>query len=228
MSANVLVERRGAVAEVVLHRPEQRNALSSATIDELARVFADLANSDVAAVLLHGGEFFCAGFDLKELATSPPPIGPWVRAHRAIAAIKAPVVGCVLGGAINAGAALALAADLLIVGEASYLQIKEAEMGMTPAVNAAWLAVRHAPGVGLKLALSCQPMFGPELLQRGLASEVVPDREALAHASSLVERLSAYPAAGASRAKGVLSAARGDRTRFFAALEAARAFDFDA
>ncbi len=220
-SSSVSVERHGAVVEVELRRPERRNALTASSIAELTRIFRTLTSADVGAVLLHGGDFFSAGLDLSELADGPPPIEEWLGAHRALAAIEAPVVACLLGGAINAGAALVLAADLVVAGENSYLQIKEAEMGMVPTVNAAWLAIRHSSEVGLQLALSCQRVHGPELRRMRVATEVVADDEALTHTRQLVDRLSRYPQAGAARTKGILSAARGARESFDTALDAA-------
>jgi enoyl-CoA hydratase/carnithine racemase len=221
MQMNIVVGRRERLAIIELHRPAKRNALTRASIDELRRTFQDLASTDVAAVLLHGGDYFCSGFDLDELRVAPLPLDVWVEAHRALAAIAAPVVVCLRGGAINAGAALALGADLLVASDSSYLQIKEAEMDMTPLVNSAWLGANHSTAAAHRLALTCEKVYGPELLRLGVATEVVSDADAFERSLHLATRLSSYPGAASVRTKGVLTAARGGRG-FEAALENVR------
>ncbi len=52
---NLLLERDGAVATVTINRPDVRNALNSATIDELRRIVLDLKHDDnVRAVVITG------------------------------------------------------------------------------------------------------------------------------------------------------------------------------
>jgi enoyl-CoA hydratase/carnithine racemase len=223
VDACVLVEHRGPVAEVVLHRPARRNALTLEAIGTLTETFEKLGGSDVRAIVLHGGEFFCSGLDTKELLTSAPPIEAWIATHRALARVEAPIVACLAGGAINAGAALVLAADLLVAGMTSYLQIGEAAMGMTPTVNAAWLAVRHPAAVASQLALGCRRVSGPDLHRLGIAAEVVPDDRVVDRGRALAAELAAYAGAGAARTKRVLRAARSEGARFDAAVEAALA-----
>jgi enoyl-CoA hydratase/carnithine racemase len=220
----VLLHRFRDVAEVSLNRPSRRNALSAEAIAELTGVLRNLAGTDVGAVLLRGEQdFFCAGLDRTELDTHAPPLDAWIAAHEALAELDAPVVACLLGGAINAGAALALAADLIVAGEGAYLQIMEAAIGMVPTVNAAWLGLRYPASVGLQLALSGRRFPGPELHRLGVAALVVPDGEALVQARELAARLAAFPERAGARTKRVLAAARASATDFSAAASAALA-----
>ncbi len=184
MSGEVQILRGSDLAEVVLNRPDRRNALNRTSMLTLREAFADLAaDPEVAAVLLRGADgFFCSGLDLVEIDTADPPTHLWVAVHTALAALEVPVVVALTGGAINAGAALALSGDLLIVGQGAYVQIKEAEMGMTPPVNAAWLGLRYPASVGLQLALSCQRFSGERLQQLGVALDVVEDEAVVEHA----------------------------------------------
>lgn len=64
-------ERKGAIAVVTIDRASRRNALDSVTIGELRSRFAGLnADAAVSAIVLGGTPpGFCAGSDLKELAT---------------------------------------------------------------------------------------------------------------------------------------------------------------
>jgi enoyl-CoA hydratase/carnithine racemase len=220
----VLLRRTGDVAEVSLNRPSRRNALSSEAIAELTGVLRSFAGTDVGAVLLRGEQdFFCAGLDRTEFDTHAAPLEGWIAAHEALAELDAPVVACLLGGAINAGAALVLAADLIVAGEGAYLQIMEAAIGMVPTVNAAWLALRYPASVGLQLALSGRRFPGPELHRLGVAAEVAPDGETLVRAREVAARLAAFPEGAGRRTKRVLAAARAGATDFCAAASAALA-----
>jgi enoyl-CoA hydratase/carnithine racemase len=222
--AAVSIRRLGPVTEVVLNRPERRNALSRAAILELAATFRELADANPGAVLLRGAqEFFCAGLDITDLDIANPPVDEWVAAHRAIADLDVPVVACLQGGAINAGAALALAADLIVAAESAYLQIMEASIGMVPTVNAAWLALRHSPAVALQLALPGRRTPAWELHRLGVVVQLAPDASALERARELAAQLAGYPDHAAARTKRILRAAHEHGTDFPSAAAAALA-----
>ena len=220
MSSPVAYERTGDVASVVLSRPEARNALTPESMDVLAELFSAIAaDRSIGAVVLSGAEgFFCSGLDLKHIDPNHPPTVKWMAVHEAIARLEVPLVTALVGGAINAGAALALASDLVIVGKSSFLQVKEAQMGTTPPVNAAWLAMRYPTSVGLQLALTCRRFSGNDLFRLGIALEVVADAEIEECARTLGTQLAAYPKRGAGRTKQALRYARGEIARPFSAV----------
>ena len=218
-TAPVVVKRSGAVVEVVLNRPDRRNALSASSISALSDAFAGLAGSDAGAVLLRGEQgFFCSGLDLGEVDPSGSVVEAWTEVHCALDQVGLPLIACLEGGAINAGAALALACDLMVAGENSYLQVMEAAMGVTPPVNAAWLALRFPAAVGRQLALSCRRFTGPDLHRMGVALDVVGDDETLGHARRLAERIASYPASAAIRTKRILRQTSGEIDGFSAVV----------
>ena len=206
MSEFLMVERRGAVVEVVLNRPERRNAFSPETMRELARVLTGVAGeTGLGVVILRGaGGFFSSGLDLKEIDLSSPPTDDWMAVHRALAELDLPVIAALTGGAVNAGAALALACDLMIVGENAYLQVKEAAMGMVPPVNIAWLATRQPMSVSAQLVLSCRRFSGADLHRLGVALDVVPDDQVVETARRLADELAGFPQTGGLRTKRIL------------------------
>ena len=65
----VLLSRNGAIARVVLNRPEKRNALSASLIARLKSVLREVAaDADVRVVaVMGGGKDFCSGADLSAL-----------------------------------------------------------------------------------------------------------------------------------------------------------------
>lgn len=210
-AAPLLVARHDAFLEVVFNRPARRNALTLDVMGLLCRVLAEADGGDVGAVLLRGADgFFCSGLDLGEIDPSDVPIDAWSAVHDALSALEVPIVACVQGGAINAGAALVLGCDLVVAGESAYLQIMEAAMGVAPPMNAAWLALRYPPAVGAQLTLSCRPFKGPELLRLGIALDVLPDDDVVEHARRLASRIGSYPDFGGRSTKRILRLARGE------------------
>jgi len=66
---NVVAEARGAVAVIRINRPEQRNSLSAAALDDLDEAFSALSASPaVNAIVFTGtGDVFASGADIREL-----------------------------------------------------------------------------------------------------------------------------------------------------------------
>jgi len=65
---HILSTRDGAVATITMNRPERRNALSFAHIDELIDALGAVAQSDARVVILAAnGPVFCAGHDYGDM-----------------------------------------------------------------------------------------------------------------------------------------------------------------
>jgi hypothetical protein len=92
--ANIKLERDGAVARLMLNRPERRNALTHAMMLELEDAFAGLRqdNRCRALVIRGAGGHFCAGGDLDAMADMPPKptTAPPIRWSRPIASSATP------------------------------------------------------------------------------------------------------------------------------------------
>ena len=204
----------GRWAEVVLNRPESRNAINGPLGEGLAAAIgrAD-AGAEIQAVLLRGADgAFCSGLDLKAFNADPPPdwmprFGAiWRSAHKAIFDCGKPIVAALERYAINGGAALALAADLLVAGETAFLQVGEVKQGMAAPYNMAWLRLRHGENIAAQLTLTGRRFPGSELASLGIAYEAVPDNDVVTSARQLVEKLAAYPDGALARIKALLRA----------------------
>ncbi|MYW96142.1 enoyl-CoA hydratase/isomerase family protein [Amycolatopsis rubida] len=190
-------ERGPAVVRTLtLHRPGRRNALDTALITELIRALeAAERDTRVRAVVLAGeGRVFCAGGDVKEFADAPDPRDRMVGRARLLTrlltllpAMTTPIVAAVVGAAIGAGAALALAADVIVAGDdvvVGYPEIKDSVVpaGVMPS------AIR---ALGQKLAFEmltqARQLDASELSALRLVSRVVAPGEAIPAAVETAE-----------------------------------------
>lgn len=208
----VIYERHAGWAEIILDRPERKNAITGPLGIELAAALeAAAADDEVQAILLRGAEgAFCSGLDLNEFNANPAPKWMkewpkiWRRAHRALFHCNKPIVGALERYAINGGAALMIASDFVIVGEASFLQIGEVQIGMAAPYNLAWLALRFSESVSARLAIIGDRVYGKDLVTLGLAQQAVVENEVLPVARGLAEKLASYPAGAPTRIKKTL------------------------
>lgn len=191
----------GAWGEVVLHRPARKNAITGPLGEGLAEAIQLLdADAQVQGILLRGAEgAFCSGLDLQAFNESPEPQWLphfqtiWRVAHRALFECQTPIVGALQRYAINGGAALALACDLLVAGQTAFLQVGEVQIGMAAPYNMAWLNLRFSEAVMAETVLLGDRVSGPRLAELGLATHSVPDDQVLIFATQLCERLADFP-----------------------------------
>lgn len=209
---NVVVDVSDGVAEVILNRPERKNALTGPLVTELSAALTALAaNEDVRVLLLRGaGGSFCSGLDLKEFnADSRPGWLPgfqaaWRGLHEQLFGLDQPVVCALERYAINAGSALALSSDFLVAGETAFLQVGEVIQGRPAPMNLAWLTLRYGDATARRLMMLGRRVPGPELERIGIAFETAPDEEVLTRARELAGELAALPRGGLAAAKSAL------------------------
>ncbi len=132
---NVRYEVDGAIAVVTINRPGARNAVNSATAEELIACFKrfDADDSLSVAILTGAGGNFCAGFDLKEVAQGRAtrlsakgegPMGP-TRMQ-----LDKPVIAAIEGYAVAGGLELALWCDLRVAGRGATLGVFNRRFGV--------------------------------------------------------------------------------------------------
>src|SRR5678816_1183453 len=179
MAELVLTERDGAVAVVLLNRPEALNALSDELMDELVTKLGELDRDEsVRAIVLGGTErAFAAGADIGELAqTSAIELYYQRRVERwdAIRGLWTPLVAAVSGFCLGGGCELALSCDLIVASETAQFGQPETGLGIIPGAGGTQRLTRAAgKALAMDVILSGRRLSAREALAAGLVARVV-------------------------------------------------------
>ena len=146
MSALVHYSVERSVARLTLDSPDNRNALSTALVNQLHQGLTDATEeSGVRAVVLdHTGGTFCAGADLAQASAGALDADPGeVAVDRAreltyllrrILELPIPVIAAVNGHVRAGGLGLVGACDIAVAGPASTFALTEARIGVAPSI----------------------------------------------------------------------------------------------
>jgi enoyl-CoA hydratase/carnithine racemase len=194
-STAVRYELRGPAAWLTISRPEARNALSQAVRDGLwegVRRFNDDPAARVLVLTGAGGQAFCAGGDLKEMAsgalTVPPP--DFVPQFGRNVDVPKPTIAAVNGVAYAGGFLLAQSCDLCLAADTARFAITEVRVGRGApwAAPLPWLI---PPRLAMQILLTGDPIGAARAYEIGLVNEVVPAADLHQAAQRLAERIAA-------------------------------------
>lgn len=216
---NIIVERKGQIAEITLNRPEKLNALSRGHMLDIEKATEEFRDDVETRVIIFkgAGKHFSAGADL-----SPPPWDPAVpstlhmrqrfgllgqRMIRALQGINQITIAAVHGAALGGAACIISALDFRIGTESCFVAYPEIDLG----ISLSWL--------GLPL---CAHLVGPSrakrfvilgnreqpdtLLSWGFLDEVVPDDKLMDAAWKMAKEYASKPPIAAQLIKKSVNA----------------------
>ncbi|KQM66715.1 MULTISPECIES: enoyl-CoA hydratase/isomerase family protein [unclassified Sphingomonas] len=220
------VTRDGGIATLWLARGGARNALPIAGWRALAERVAELAASDVRAVLIASREpgIFSAGADIAEFADlrDDPARRAIFRetlsaAIEGVARLPMPVIAAVDGGCFGAAVALALACDLIVAGKGARFAIPPARLGILyPPADVARLVAAVGRGQAARLLYTGDAIDADEAVAIGLAHR--RSDSALAAAQALAARIAANAPGAVRGLKLAIDGVPGGEARFDAAF----------
>ena len=192
----VLLEKHKGYAIVTLNRPDDMNALSRELRQDFVAAFeACCADASIRVVILTGaGRAFCAGFDLKELASTDTDAAQEAdnSIARAMEAFDGPIIAAINGHAITGGFEMALACDVLIASENARFADTHARVGILPG----WGLSQKLPRmIGLsrarEISFTGAPVFAQQAYEWGLVNHVFSADELLPRAMEMAENMCA-------------------------------------
>jgi enoyl-CoA hydratase/carnithine racemase len=198
--ANVLYEKKGAVAYVTVNRPKVLNALNTPTWKDLRTAFEDARDdATVRGVILTGAgdKAFIAGADIAELAH--------VAAFEAeqssrfgqgvldlIENLGKPVIAAVNGFALGGGCETAMACSIRIAVDSAKFGQPEVALGLLPGGGGTQRLPRLVgKGRALQLILSGEMISAQEAHRIGLVNEIVPAGELITRAEAILKKIAA-------------------------------------
>ena len=184
----IRVATDAGVRTLTLDRPDKRNALDDALINDLAYQLADAAVADdVRVVLLRAeGPDFCAGADLEALERIAAEADPAANLADAeslgdllvqMRRHPTPIIAAVHGHALAGGAGLATACDLVLAREDAIFGYPEVHLGFVPAMVMALLRRAVGEKVAFELAVRGERIGAGEARGLGLVNRVIPAAE---------------------------------------------------
>lgn len=180
----VVCEEGAGVANLILSRPEKKNALDRVAADELAAYLAAIRESPtVRAVLITAeGHDFCAGADLEALSAMRDATPEQHRADAqalgdvftAIRSLPQPVVAGVQGHALAGGCGLANACDIALAHENARFGYPEVRIGFVPAMVMTMLRRSAGEKQAFELVATGRLIGAHEAERIGLITRVLP------------------------------------------------------
>ena len=177
----IKVETTGNVTTITLNRPEVMNAINPQMHEELQAAFDAFAadpKQHIAVVTGAGERAFCAGSDLRAIATGDRTISYPRSGYAGLIErfdLTKPVIAAVNGLALGGGFEVVLACDIVIAAETATFGLPEPRVGSMAIGGGVHRLVRQ---IGLKPAmgmlLACQRIDAAQALAWGLVNEVVP------------------------------------------------------
>lgn len=208
MNDAVQIERDGAIAHLVLNRPDTRNALSGDVIGALV-AFLEGANddADLGCIVLTGkGDAFSSGGNVKEMRDgdhpmfrgSPLEMQEAYRRHiqqlpRLFAGLDVPVVAAVNGHAIGAGMDLAAMCDIRVASTSARFAESFLRVGLVSGDGGAWYLPRVIGYArAIELAMTCRTLDAQEALSWGLVTHVTEPDDLIPTAMRLANSITAF------------------------------------
>ncbi len=200
MPDHILIERDGALATVVLNRPEKLNALTKPMWRALGEAIEALSADDTLRCIIlrgAGGKSFSPGNDISEFETersNPAQAKAYGKIlHHTLSALKEcrqPTVALIEGLCVGGGLEIAALCDIRICGESSRFGVPINRLGLVMAYpEIAGLRQLVGRAVTLEILLEGRVFGAAEAMEKGLVNRVVPDDRVEAEALDTARRI---------------------------------------
>ncbi|MBI5666783.1 MAG: enoyl-CoA hydratase/isomerase family protein [Chloroflexi bacterium] len=220
MNEHIVLNRRDSIIEIVINRPDKRNAINWAMMAALGTAITDAERlAGARVVLLRGtGTGFSAGIDLLGFQDAAGQFGegwrdnvfPLTQAYQNIVnqfeRCSLPVIALLHGYCLGLGMELALACDFRLAAEGTKLGLPEARLGIIPDVGGTTrLARLVGPARAKELILTGRSIDAGKAEQWGIVNECVPPDDLLTRGEALAAEIMQAAPLAVSYAKRVIN-----------------------
>jgi enoyl-CoA hydratase/carnithine racemase len=197
----LIYEKKDSIAYVTLNRPEALNVYNVQMRDDLYEVLLAIRDDDevrVAVVRGAGEKAFCAGADLSEFLTAPPPVAARkVRFARDLwrlfLSIPQPMIAALHGYVLGSGMEIALCCDIRIASPEIKFGLPEMGLGIIPAAGGTQTLPRViGRSRALEMLLTNRWIGVEEAYQFGLINRIVPKKDLLQTVEEMARKIASH------------------------------------
>lgn len=196
----ILIERDGDIATVILNRPDKLNAMTRPMWRGLGEAFEALSAQDhIRCIIVRGAgtRAFSPGNDIAEFAAERSNKAQGIEYGRdmhhtaaQIAACRHPVVAQIHGICVGGGLEIAALADLRICGESSRFGAPIKNLGLVMAyAEMAPLVQLVGRSIALEILLEGRIFDAQEAREKGLVTRIVADDQVAAETWAAARRI---------------------------------------
>ena len=197
----LIYEKKDGIAYVTLNRPESLNVYNIQMRDELYEILRAIKDDNEVKIGIFKGsgeKAFCAGADISEFLTAPPPVlARQVRWERDIWGlflnIPQPLIAALHGYVLGSGIEIALCCDIRIASQDVRFGLPEVGLGIIPAAGGTQTLPRLVGrGKALEMLLTNQWVDAEEARRIGLVNQVVPKERLLQDAEEMARKIASH------------------------------------
>lgn len=228
LAGYVALHRDGPVLEIRMVKPKV-NAICRRLSRSLETAALYLQNDpDLRVGILSSGNdrAFSAGLDFNEMTSGSGASDPGAKEGgfggiTTLWSLKKPVIAAINAPAVGGGIEIALACDIIVMAEDSYLQLPELQRGLLPDGGGLQRLPNRIPyHVATAMIWTGDPMTAADALRWGLAYRVTPGPQLMEEARALARRIAAGAPLALQALKETLRAVSGQSDREAMALRA--------
>ena len=210
MFENILLETDGVIATLTINRPDKRNAVNNATVEEIDQALDQVeANPDLRVLILTGAgdKAFVAGADIQELDRRDTILGRTETRRRQevytrIEQLEIPSIAAINGWALGTGLELTMVCTLRVASANAKMGQPEVKLGIIPGAGGTYRLPRLVGmGRAMEIILTGEPVTADQALAMGLVNRVVPPEKLMEEVRKLAESIAALPKLAVQYAK---------------------------
>ncbi|MGD0779510.1 MAG: enoyl-CoA hydratase/isomerase family protein [Dehalococcoidales bacterium] len=198
----IIYEKRDGIAYITLNRPKALNAYNIKMRDELYEVLGAIkGDTEIKVVILKGAgeKAFCAGADLTEFLTAPPPVfARRARFERDVwgrfLSVEQPVIAALHGYVLGSGIEMSLCCDIRLASDEARFGLPEPGLGIIPAAGGSQTLARTiGSAAALEILMSGRWIDAKEALKLKLVNRILPRPDLLPAAEKLARQIMSFP-----------------------------------
>jgi enoyl-CoA hydratase len=210
MFENILLDVESQIATLTINRPDKRNAITNATVEEINDALNTIeTNADLRVLVLTGAgdKAFVAGADIHELDKRDTVRGRSETRRRQevytrIEQLEIPSIAAINGWALGTGLELAMACTLRVASSQARLGQPEVKLGIIPGAGGTFRLPRLVGlGRAMEMILTGAPVTAGEALSMGLVNRVVEPDQLMDTVRELADMILALPKLAVQYAK---------------------------